>query len=193
MARPLHFYSALVYMWVPLLLIIILFILSVFIHRRVTLRRICRSLTVNQVAASPKTVAGFSLHKVGFNPRTMGMGIVVKRQHCGVFSSKYFCFPQLVVFHQMSIHFGLWPGMENGLIRGHASRDIYFYYHNKKTYYQTPEPAVRRDGLFLSSKHMLLTTSKKRCFLNSIKILKSFRNIYFANRINILLDSNLSI
>ena len=123
MARPLHCHSALVYMWVYSLLIIILFIPSVFIHRRVTLRRTCRSLTVSHVAESRKSVASFSLQKVGFNPRTMDTGTVVKKQHCGVFFSKYFYFPQLVVFHQMSTHFGLWPGMENGRFRGHASGD----------------------------------------------------------------------
>jgi hypothetical protein len=37
----------------------------------------------------------------GYNPGTTDMGTVVKRQQCGVFFSKYFSFPQLVVFHQM--------------------------------------------------------------------------------------------
>jgi hypothetical protein len=93
MALPLQCYNTLTYMWVPSLLIIILVIPSVFIHRRVTLRRISRSLTVNHVAASRKFVAGFSLQKIGFNPGTMDMGTVVKKQHCGVFFSKYFSFP----------------------------------------------------------------------------------------------------
>ena len=119
-------------MWVLSLLIIILYIPSVFIHRQVTLRKICRSLTVNHVAVSRKSVAGFSLQKVGFNPRTMDTGTVVKKQHCGVFFSKYFCFPQLVVFRQMSTNFGLWPGMENGLFRSQASRETDFYYHIKR-------------------------------------------------------------
>jgi hypothetical protein len=95
MARPLHSYNTLVYMWVPSLLIIILVIPSVFNHRRVTLRRLCRSLTVNHVAASRKFVAGYSLQKVGFNSRTVDTWTVVKKQHCGVFFSKHFGFPQL--------------------------------------------------------------------------------------------------
>jgi hypothetical protein len=128
-ARPLQCYSTIVYMWVLLLFIIILVIPSVFIHRRVILRRMCTSLTVNHVAASRKFVAGFSLQKVGFNPTTMDTGIVVKKQHCDVHFSKYFGFPQLV-FHQKFRTLWPMPGMENDLVRGHASRD---YYHNKKT------------------------------------------------------------
>jgi len=59
------------------------------------------------VAASRKFVAGFSLQKVGFNPRTEGTGTVVEKQHCGVFFSKYFGFPQFVIFHRTSTKVGL--------------------------------------------------------------------------------------
>jgi hypothetical protein len=127
-ARPLLCYSAIVYMWVPLLFIIILVIPCLHsppsdpskdVHIANCEPRGC----VTEVCRRLLTAEGW------FQSTTMDTGPVVKKQHCDVRFSKYFGFPQLV-FHQMFRTLWPMPGMENGLVRGHASRD---YYHNKKT------------------------------------------------------------
>jgi hypothetical protein len=78
-------------------------------------------------------------------------------------------------------------------LRGHTSRAIDFYYHHKKTDIIEHKNllSAATDCFYLQNicVCVLLTTLKNRNFLESIIILKSFRNVCCAYKINVLLDS----